>query len=176
MLQQIKFGTFLLIVCLIVGCSGAPKLTVISPAGEKIPEPFYTAGTTNGSHMRFTWFYVKYEGIEDADKTIQPIPIHLDRNENYSIDRENTHGLQMNLRVFNPGVEEYTVYVTNKIVYSDSKEVRNHYVAGKSFLEFRQWNFTFPYNDRIKKYESFIEIRRDDNVILRTKKFSYSVY
>jgi hypothetical protein len=175
MFHHCKNVTLFFVLLIVVGCAGTTNLTVVSPAGDIIPNPFYTAGTTNGSHMRFTWYYVKYNGIEDMDKTIQFIPVHLDRNENQFITRKKTHGFQMTLRVFNPKHEEYMIYVNQKIKYSDGNEIRNHFIQGKSFLEFRQWEFAYPYNDRIKKMESFIEIHQGKNIVLRTKKFSYTV-
>ena len=175
MFHHLKNVTLFFILMVVFGCAGAPKLTVVSPAGDRIPNPFYTAGTTDGSHMRFTWYYVKYQGIEDLDKSIQLIPVHLDRNESHYINRKKTHELQLTLRVFNPKHEEYTVYMNKKFEYTNGKEIRHHMIIGKSFLEFRQWEFPYPYNDRIKKMESFIEIHQKGRILLRTKKFKYSV-
>jgi len=175
MFHRFKNVTLFFVLLIVVGCSTAPQLTVVSPAGDRIPNPFYTAGTTDGSQMRFTWYYVKYNGIEDMDKTIQLIPVHLDRNQSQFITRKKTHGFQMTLRVFNPKHEEYKIFVNQKIKYSDGNEIRNHFIQGESFLEFRQWEFAYPYNNRIKKMESFIEIRQGMNIVLRTKKFSYTV-
>jgi len=175
MFHRFKNVTLFFVLLIVVGCAGTTNLTVVSPAGDRIPNPFYTAGTTDGSHIRFTWYYVKYNGIEDMDKTVQLIPVHLDRNQSQFIIRKKTHGFQMTLRVFNPKHEEYMIYVNQKIKYSDGNEIRNHFIQGKSFLEFRQWDFVYPYNERIKKMESFIEIHQGKNIVLRTKKFSYTV-
>jgi hypothetical protein len=175
MFHRFKNVTLFFVLLIVVGCAGAPKLTVVSPAGDRIPNPFYTAGTTDGSHMRFTWYYVKYNGIEDLDKSIQLIPVHLDRNMSHFINRKKTHEFRLTLRVFNPRHEEYTIFVNKKIEYSDGNKIRNYFVKGRSFLEFRQWDFPYPYNKRIKKMQSFVEIRRGSDTILRTKKFSYSV-
>jgi len=175
MLHRFKYVTLFFVLLIVVGCAGAPKLTVVSPAGDRIPNPFYTAGTTDGSQMRFTWYYVKHQGIRDLDQTVQLSPIHLDRNKVHYIERKTTHKFKMVLRVFNPNLEEYTIYATNRIEYTDGKVVQHRFDVGKSFLEFRLWEFPFPYNDRVKRYESFFEIQSGDRLLLRTKRFKYSV-
>jgi len=176
MLHKFKNVTILLVLFIVVlGCAGAPKVTVVSPSGARIPNPYYTAGTTDGSHMSFTWYYTREVGIEDLDKTVQLIPVHLDRNLSHTILRKKTHSLQMTLRVFNPKQEEYKIYITTNVKYSDGSEIRNHFLKGESFLEFREWEFPYPYNDRIKEMDSFVQIRRGNDIVLRTKKFSYKV-
>lgn len=62
MFHRFKNVTLFFVLLIVVGCAGTTKLTVVSPAGDRIPNPFYTAGTTDGSQMRFTWYYVKYNG------------------------------------------------------------------------------------------------------------------
>jgi hypothetical protein len=153
---RLKNVTLFLVLLMTVGCA-TQKLTVISPAGDRFPDPFYTAGTTDGSQMRFTWFYVQEFGYKDLDGTIQRSPVHLDRNKKHFIDRKKTHSLKLILRVFNPGEEEYTVFMSRTTKYNGDVEMREHIMAGKSFLT------------------SNIEIYRDNDLVLRTKKFKYSV-
>jgi len=175
MLNGFKYVTLFFALLLLFGCASTPNLTVIGTSGEPIPDPFYTAGTTEGSHMMFTWYYERYVGIEDLDKTVQLVPVHLDRNKTHYISRKKIHKFQMVLRVFNPGQEEYTIFAHKKIKYSDGRDERKYYSEGTSHLEFREWIFPYPYGEQIDRMESFIEIQRDKNIVLRSKKFSYSL-
>ena len=167
--------TLLIFLFILTACTTAPNLTVVGTSGEPIPDPFYTAGTTSGSHMMFTWYYVRYEGIKDLDQSVQLIPVYLDRNKTHYIARKKIHGFNLTLRIFNPAQEEYTIFVYKNIKYSDGRDERKYYSEGSSHLEFREWSFPYPYSEQIDKMESFIEVRRKKDIILRTKKFSYSL-
>lgn len=176
MLHYLKYVTLFLVLLMFFGCVSAPKVTLMSPPIGQIPNPLYTARPIDGSGMTFTWNYVQYVGIEDLDKSIYLVPRYFDRNKSHSITRKKTHSLQLVLRVFNPKHSDYTVFMNKRIEYSNGDEITNRMILGKSFLEFRQWMVPYPYNDRIKKMESSIEIHLEDGVVLlRTKTFKYSV-
>ena len=172
---HVKNVTFFILILLLVGCATTPNLTVVGTSGEPIPDPFYTATTTGETKMMFTWYYVKYDSVKDIDHSVQLIPIYLNRNEKHEISRKNTHGLKMILRVYNPTLAPYKIYRTRKTKYRNGKTYAHRYVEGSSHLGYREWEFQFPFKN-IKTMESFIEIRRDNTILLRTRKFSYSTY
>ena len=176
MLQYKNVTFFLVVLLLIVGCASSPKITMLGTAGELIPNPHYRANNTGNSQLKFVWYYVQDKGVKDLDMTMQPMPVFLDRKESHSISRKTTLGFKMILRVYNPAQRSYSVTSNKRVEYTDGKEFIRRRIEGESFLEFRQWEFPFPYNDRVKKMESFIEIHQDKNIILRTRKFSYSTY
>ena len=55
MLHRFKYVTLILML-LTIGCV-APEINMTNPDGETTPKPFYRATTTDGTQLRFTWFY-----------------------------------------------------------------------------------------------------------------------
>lgn len=170
-----KNVTFFILILLLVGCATTPNLTVVGTSGEPIPDPFYTATSTGETKIMFTWYYVKYEATKDLDQSTQLIPIYLNRNEKHEISRKNTHGLQLILRVYNPTQQDYKIFSIRKIKHKGGKIYNHKYVEGMSHLGYREWEFQFPY-EKIKEAEGYIEVRQENNILLRTRKFSYSTY
>jgi len=174
MLNYLKNVIFFLVFLLFIGCSTTQKITLISSAGEIIPDPYYTASPV-GKKMKFIWYYERTIGMKDLDKSVQPIPVFLNVKQNQSISRKKTLDLQMVLRVFNPSHNPYIIFMNRKIEYLDGNIITRRYIEGQSYLDYRQWEFPYPYDERIKKVTSFIEILYNENLLLRTRKFQYII-
>ena len=170
----LKHVTLTLVLLAMVGCS-APTMNLVSTAGERIPHPFYTARPTGNSPMSFIWYYAKWEGIEDMDGTTQTFPTYLDRNKEYTVASKTTLGLDMTLRVFNPTLEEYQIYVNKHVQFKSIKAYGHRLQKGSSHMEYREWKFHFATSERVDTVEFNVEVVQGNNTLLRTNKFRYSV-
>ena len=171
---KVKQFLFFVLLLAVVGCS-APTMNLVSTAGERIPHPFYTAKPTGNIPMSFIWYYAKWEGYEDADGTTQTFPTYLDRKREHTIESKTTLGLDMILRVFNPTLKEYSIFVNKNVKFKSENGYGRRYVKGTSVMEYREWTFHFATSDRVEAVDFNIEVSQGENTLLRTKTFRYSV-
>ena len=174
MLHRVKYvASFLAVLLIVFGCQ-TPIVNMVNPDGETTPKPFYRAKTTNGSHLTFTWFYVKYEGVKDVDKSTQYMPTYLDVKKKHDFLITKVHSAKMVLRVFNPLEQKYKVYLSQKFRYRHTGDSNSYTLQGTSKLQYREWTFDIPINKHIRKGSVLAEVHGSKNLLMRSKRFQYA--
>ena len=175
MLKHIKIILLFALFLTLAACGTTQKVTMLNTAGEIIPNPYYNAKTTGESKLFFTWFYAKYQAVDDKDGSVQAAPVFLSRSVEHQINKDEILGLDLTMRVYNPQQKEYQIFINKTVDYTEGSDYSRRFSKGSSFLEYRVWKFHFPCNDRIKEFEANIEIWSDNTTLLRTRTFKYSV-
>lgn len=172
-----KFVLFSLVILTLtgVGCATAPKLTVVNPMGEPMPEPHYVMTDTD-RHVRVTFYFKAVGWIEDVDKSKQPNPVYLARNGNYSFSTKKYDRVMLIMKVFNPRNLQYNVFSHQAVSFKGGGNMSHLSQVAASDLTFRSHEFYLPYGEKTKSVTVSFEVQSSDGrTLVRTGKFNYRI-
>jgi len=177
-MNKLRFIILPILLLIMVGCSTAPKVNLISTAGESLPNPYYIAvSTSKETQLKAIFFFVGFSAIKDADRSTQYYPVYLDRRTR-DIQLKTFKKLQVVVRVFNPTEAYYEVHShTSRTIQLKKKWISQviNGVIGASKLQYREYTFDLPLEKGVKDASNFINLtdKYGKEIYLSTGRFSY---
>lgn len=169
------FAALVSIVLVTFGCANTPNLTVINPMGEPMPEPHYVMKDVNGQ-VQVTFWLKAVGWKEDLDKTLQPIPMFLRRNEKYNFSTSSYDRLVLVMKVYNPRNVKYNIFTRQAVDFKDGGSMAGLSQIAASDLSFRTHEFFLPFSEGIKTVKVSYEVQGlDGRTLVRTGNFNYSI-
>lgn len=167
--------SLVIIVLTAVGCASTPNLTVINPMGEPMPEPHYVMKDI-GKQVQVTFWIKAVSWREDLDKTLQPMPMFLKRNESYNFSTSKFDRIILVMKVYNPRNIKYNIFTRQVVDYKDGGTMNNLSQVAASDLQFRAHEFFLPYSEGIKTVKVSFEVQGlDGQTLVRTGNLKYSI-
>jgi len=177
-MNKIKFLFLPILLLVAVGCASKPNVTLISTAGESLPNPYYIASSTSQeTQLKVIFFYVGYSTVKDADNSTQYYPIYLDRRTR-DIQLKTFEKLHVVVRVFNPTEAYYEVHShTSRTIQRKKKWISQviHGVIGASKLQYREYTLDLPLEKGVKDAENYITLtsKYGKEIYMSTGRFKY---
>ena len=141
---MLKKSIMFLTLLLITSCT-TKHVLVVDSFGRNIPQPHYVSRDLSGSGITVTFYFVKYELIEDVDKTQIKKPIYLEWRKEHEF-LEGQH-VEMIVECQNPNLITYValdrISTNTEIgIFKGTLDKSKRY--GVSNQEHRQFKFQIP--------------------------------
>lgn len=164
----------LIMLLFLLGCAGAPKVSLVDQGGRTMPTPHYVLKSTD-KNVSVLFYYTAYSTEKDLDNYEILVPKYLNLYQSHSISLKKYKRLVMNFEVQNPTNEKYSVWET--IEWRDEKDAdkATGRRIGYSNRSYRSFTVEMPYGKNYKdiKYGMFLRAA-DGRIIMHFGEFKYS--
>ena len=173
--MKAKYVALVLLMMLLLGGCATMNVELTDPTGRKIPNPHYVLQSIN-DQITVTFYYAKYETIDDLDGTLIGKPVFLDLFTVHDIFAEKYKRVTLTIEIRNPNQVEYSLYERIELQVGDMRrEAKSGGEIGKSNLPYRQFLFQLPYGEDVRYVDHHVSLDVNGDPVIQMGSFKYNL-